>query len=423
MGVECFVAWPVGQTPSDPRSNLGSSVSCSEGLCRRLAWPGALSTCMRVLHRLAGMGVRSLFGADIEATPRPVSYRLLPGVMVLPTAAALSCDGKPLSTLAKKVPQHKRCADHNADDIGKRQRDALVWILDRLSKRPQEIIPLQSYMITRDLSAVATAAGPSDWSPPYKALERLPKPFMTKLLVELALEGTMEKHFNKSVATKLEVSDSMNIPTLFSLVLQLPLSCTLPEEFADESICMMTLKKRASDVGKRLKTFIDAGGLGSNSLLDIRGGGAFKFHFDEQGKALFVEHCLGEKVAVPSHILVTPSFAIHDNHLDFKSTAKLHPQSIPLHSFFTASGSSNDFLKHMYQPGKKFRSLHDDANNFERQQQAMTKGGVSEAVAADATEAMRDAAKERNAAQMVKARQALTDRKRKRDESRVIQLS
>lgn len=343
--------------------------------------------------------------------------------MVLPTTnSACSSDGAPLCALAKKVPAPKRTGIPHADDVARRQRDALIWIIDRLSKRPEQIIPLQSYLITGDFALDTATGAPTSWTGNYKQLERLPKQFMTKLLLNVAAEGGT-KSFSCKTAAALEKADATNIPTLFSMVLQLPLSLTCPEEFADESICMRTLIARAKQVGDRLAHFGKAGGFLVPGKLDMKAGGTYALTFDNDGRATTLTHCSGANVTIPRHVHLDATFALHDNHLEFKTAIKLHPTSILLHTFFETADPRPVFLQHMYTPGKKWRGLQDSATKLADEMARLQAGGVAQQVAESAAAAMQEAGKVRRTETLKKARAALEERQEKRKQARIIKLS
>ena len=60
--------------------------------------------------------------------------------------ALLSFDGKELSTLAQKVPLPKKSGNGSSDAMAVIQRNALVKVVDALSKHPEWILPVQGML-------------------------------------------------------------------------------------------------------------------------------------------------------------------------------------------------------------------------------------------------------------------------------------
>lgn len=333
------------------------------------------------------------------------------------SVSPLSSDGAALSAAAKKIPAPKKTGDRNKDEQLERQRDALVWIVDRLTKRPGEIIPLQSFLITRDLEKETAVVQNGSWTGNYRQLDRVPKDFMTKFLLRRAAE-TKVAQFTPEYVKQLELADTMNIPTLFFMELQLPGSLTMPDAMQDESIAMQVFLKRARDVGGRLASMSAKGGL-QHGKLDFRKGGAYAIKFEEN-IAMEISHIQGDVAPVPKHCPISPEFVLTDNHFDFKALVQLHPSSHNLASFFKPDAN---FMKGIYTPGKKWCILRDMANTIaEAEEQRRANGSTSASEALMAAGVLKDASKERKQAQLVKARQVLEDRKEKRKQCRTIKL-
>lgn len=344
-----------------------------------------------------------------------------PSSMVLPNDAALSSDGQPLSKLAQKVPVARRTGHAQNDEILQRQRAALVWIVDRISKRPAELIPLQSYLVSHDLTQTSNNIASEDaWTGSYRTIDRLPKSFMMTFLLSRAKECNI-KTLDSAVLSKLELADSSNIPMLFYMEIQIPGSLTLPDAMQDEQICFQTLRRRAAEVGGRLRAFTEKQGFKTPGKLDFREAGAYKLEFAEDGHATHVTHLVGGKVAIPKHCFVSSEFSLTDNFLDFKAVVSLHPTTHQLCSFFNPS--DHTFLNTMYTPGKKWVHLKTMAETLAQHIEEAKSGGSSIDAAAQAAEVVKTATQSRKAKNMEKARQVFVQRQEKRKQIRTIQLT
>ena len=147
-------------------------------------------------------------------------------------------------------------------------------------------------------------------------------------------------------------------------------------------------------------------------------GACFTIAWDT-GRALTLQHCtMQDAIPVPPHTPITRDFQMVDNHLDFKATLKLPPVAHLVHQFF---GQQAGFLQQMYLPGKKFKGLEiiaEDVAAADQRQRA--EGQVGQAAVVAATEAIAEGSKTRKAAQLVKAREILLDRKEKRKAARTV---
>ena len=130
-----------------------------------------------------------------------------------------SSDGQPLAKLALKVPSPKKTGNSAVDQQLQVEHDALVWVVDRLSKNPKDALKIQNYMLSS--AFVQASMGQVSWSGGYKTLECLPKTFMLKYLLK-RVESLKLTTVTADTLKALEFADSSNIPTLFSMDLQLP---------------------------------------------------------------------------------------------------------------------------------------------------------------------------------------------------------
>ena len=142
--------------------------------------------------------------------------------VVSPSKQVLSSDSSPLPKYASKVPLPKKCGDTRQDDIRTRHHNALIWTVDRLLKRPHETVPVQSYMLTSDLSLDVRATGQSSsWTGAYSCLGQLPKDFQLRFLLRRGQDLKLQL-VTKDLLSNLERADASLVHSLFAFDLQLP---------------------------------------------------------------------------------------------------------------------------------------------------------------------------------------------------------
>lgn len=279
-----------------------------------------------------------------------VARRLVPFTpahTMAPQPNRKSFDGKALSPFASKVPVPKRTGDVRADELASRQRDSLVWVVDRLMKNPHEIMPVQSYMLTANLSLDVRATGQNDWTGEYNQLHQFPKAFMTRFLLKRASDLQVPV-VTRDLLASLEKREASNIPTLFSFDLQLPLSISVPADMNDEEVAMRTLVARSVAMGNRLKSFSTNGGFDTPGKLNFAKAGCFHWKYAEN-KIVEVMHISGQSAQVPSKAVVDSDFSLINNEHDWKAAFVAHPISHTIHTWFD---DSHSWKSQMYQPGK-----------------------------------------------------------------------
>ena len=246
-----------------PCSVCSASVVCSHALSA-LGW-NCLCPVQALLSLLALSS--SVPVAPRQATIFPSSLKPQPSLVQhmasCAGAPACSSDGKALSKLAQKVPSPKKSGNVAMDQRLQVEHDAMVWVIDRLSKNPQEACHIQTYMPSRAFSQALSRTS-STWSGGYKTLDCLPKSLMLKYLLQ-RLDSLKVTTVSAETLKALEVADANHVPTLFSMDLQLPLSVSVRPKMIDtETICMQILAARAERVGDRLRHFAVKGGLANS---------------------------------------------------------------------------------------------------------------------------------------------------------------
>ena len=271
-----------------------------------------------------------------------------------------SCDSKALSPLAKKVPQVAKGGPKTLLKARTFQRDALVRIVDQLSKYPEYILPMEAAMKSEDLLFTINKGGAvasTDWTGEYKTLQHLPLSFKLQYLKfkaeELKLDG-----FALDIFQKIQTVDPLEIHLLFSFDVQVHLSSWYPDGMSDAALATKLFSLRADEVGNRLGKLWEAGGLVVQGKVDYSKGGSFELEWPEKGDhASELTHCSGAKVVLPAHAQISKDFVLVDNHLDHYARVELR-QTPPivwyLHTFFA---STAPFKNLMQTTGKKFKRL------------------------------------------------------------------
>ena len=330
-------------------------------------------------------------------------------------APAYSSDGKALSKLAQKVPSPKKSGNIAMDQRLQVEHDAMVWVIDRLSKNPQEACHIQTYMLSRAFSQALSPTS-TTWTGSYKTLECLPKAFMLKYLLQ-RLDALKVTTVSAETLKALELADANHIPTLFSMDLQLPLSVSVPLEMLDtETTCMQILVARAEKVGDRLRHFAVKGGFATPGSLDMKAGGSYTLVW-EGDSASRVSHISGSTVPVPPHAAITKKFVLKDNDGDWKAVAELSPSSYHLYKYFPAD---SEFLKAMYLPGQRVSVLKAHVQKVLCNPAALTAKPVSESASHAAEAALQEAGNAKRQECLKRARAKLEESQTKRKAARTI---
>lgn len=362
------------------------------------------------------------FACQAGGPDRQASLRLFQAWQQAPWMASssqgVSSDGGPMASLAKKVPLPKKTGVAALDARAHINRDALVWVVDRLSKNLHEAPRIQGYMLSAAFAQVGSTDSVTEaWTGNYKVLESLPKTFMVKYLLQRAADLKIGV-LTGDVLKQLEIHSTLNIPQLFSMDLQLPLSLAMPSEMQNEAVCMRVCKARGQGCGDRLSLFANAGGFLTAGSLNWKTAGCYSFEW-EGDNVCTIKHITGVYVPVPSHAPIDKSFVVKDNDGDWKALVEHLPSQHSLSKFFTDA----EFLQYMYQPGKNIsvlRSLCKDV--IETMEKERASGEASTEAAAAAISSLKEAGHVKKADSLKRARQKLIESQQKRKELRAIAL-
>lgn len=256
--------------------------------------------------------------------------------------ANATCDGKPLHSLAQKVPKtlvgaktakNGKQGSVNYDELNRSQ---LVAIIDKLMKRQHFITPMYSILFSEsypmgdddDDDLMADVAWPSSGC---RMLRRIPKGWVAQWLLQ---------HFTSVGLTKdhlasLEKDDPSNLMFLLGVVLQVPLTTGLPAAIhEDGAMASKLLYARAESVGMLLRHLIPSGFI-TDSGFNFSKGAAYTITFGEDGRASHVKHVATKTVVqVPPHVCVTQEFSVQDGWSDAGARVELQPSAFTLWHLF-----------------------------------------------------------------------------------------
>jgi hypothetical protein len=334
-----------------------------------------------------------------------------------------SCDGSDLHPFAKRVPAVHRGGSPAVQKLRAQQHDALVRIVDQLMKYPGYILPVQNELLNGNLLFKAEdIAEKGEWTGDYKSLGKIPESWMMDFLRELA-ENQQVPQITLEKLKSVSAHSSDNIDLLFSTSVQLPTTMPFPEDMADVVVALRTLKARSEEVGARLRILVNGGGLKADgSVVCGPGAGSYDILFREStdGYATSIIHCQSKlSVPFPSHIKMDRTWLLIDNHLDHLARVEKHPCRYFLRDLFPPDAA---FKRCMPVQGKKFHLLSQAANRFkvlvDAEKSKVEKKSVGEA----ATDACKEAAKERNKVQMAAARVKIAEAAQARKKRRTLTL-
>ena len=230
-------------------------------------------------------------------------------------------DGKPLSKLCNSVAKIKPTGDMQLDEKMKGTWAKKVAVIDRMEKEPFVVSVLHDYMIGNDMLAIATASEASlDWTGKYQSICRLPAWYQINWILEHAKQEGVADTVNKQCLVALESSSHEKIILLLVWITQLPSTQSLPmPECHDQKVCSLTLTIRATEMGSRLAMLVKAGGFSVAGELDFAAA-SYSFIWKNAEYVESVVHTWTQhKVDLPSHVVITQDFDLHDNHLDHEA--------------------------------------------------------------------------------------------------------
>lgn len=142
------------------------------------------------------------------------------------SASELGYDGQPLCAAAKRLPPAKKTGDTGLDQQRMVERRCLVRIVDQLIKDPRYVMPLHSNLLVMDLNA-SPGKGRQSWSGDYKFLTQIPRAWLGEFMLREAKRLNLNV-LNSTLLSELEEDSSDNLPTLFSFMIQVPMSVQFP---------------------------------------------------------------------------------------------------------------------------------------------------------------------------------------------------
>lgn len=306
-------------------------------------------------------------------------------------------DGKPISSAAARLPQFKKSGDATIDQQRLVQRTHMIRIVDQLLKEPKYILPLHAQLVVMDVDTNLQCEK-KDWTDDYKFLNQIPRAWLAEFILQEAQKLKLAV-VNLALLSSLESEGADNLPTLFSFMVQLPLSLGFPNTMRDAYVAKMVFRRRCADVGDRLAKFIALGGITVSGSLDMKKAGCFVLEFDgETNMCNKICHITGLSAVPPAHAPITRGFSLVDNTLDAKASVILEPRRDLLYTLSKNAAFENT----MWMPNKKSNILRDLAAEINT---AVEKQDEERAAAArSSTETMQLAAQKRAEAQKKKAR-------------------
>lgn len=281
-----------------------------------------------------------------RAAVSPIVQRVDAMVKTLGSAQTqvLSCDGKGLSPLCLKVPKARRSGDVSLDSHRELERDALIRIIDRLTKMPHLVLACDGYLqrqVMSPPSKIADSLG-SAWNSDAVSIGKIPKEWMATFLLN-RMQGAATG-FSRETISAIESADSEGIQLLFAFEVQVALTTALPKNIAEDAdLAARVFHARADQCGARLQRMWKSGGVAANGTLKWSSnvGGCYALSFT--GTAVNEIHhlAIGMKVVPPSHRPITSDFVLKNNHLDHGALVEYQCVVHKLHTFFPAEQGPN----------------------------------------------------------------------------------
>lgn len=331
--------------------------------------------------------------------------------------AELGFDGKALSAFAKKVPKAMPSADPQTNQQRMLERSCLTRIVDQLMKDSSNITLVHSFLLTYDPASAKKPA--TEWSGQYKTLGQIPTGWLSEYIMHRATVDNAHG-ITEDFLSKVDFADSENISTIFSCILQLPLSLAFPSDLLEDPfVARATFDARCDEVGERLAAMRMNGAFTIAGALDMKKGGPYSLEFNEAGKCIKVKHATGAEIPVdPETAAITRDFALVDNILDAKALITYKSRKDTLHEMFAEAGG--EFLSTMWKPGKKSTILRDHATIQLNKIRAMDAQRAAAGVVN--TEVQKPAQQKRALESTAKARASLQQAAEKRQKKRVLHL-
>jgi hypothetical protein len=333
-----------------------------------------------------------------------------------------TCDGKPLSKAAERLPKPKAASNSGPIDTAKLNHEMLVHIVDKLWKYPSFTKTIHSVLFSEQFPIPSDPVYDDDvWEKgKVKTLKLVPRPWIaTQLMNVYGKHGLKQEYLNA-----LEILDGESIPMLFAMDQQMSLSSPLPKELHGNAVlASRVFNERSQSNGRRLALLIARGGL-TKSGLKLHMGGCFELTLGDgidSKKVVSIKHNQSKVVvSVPDHTPILSSFDLIDNFSDFHACVVLHPSKYFLHEFFPEQA---EFKKNFETKAKAvvYKKLVNemqvkDADSFAAEQAAKV-------FASSSRTSLEFASKAKAQARTEKARAAIEDKKKERGLKRKVCIS
>jgi hypothetical protein len=230
-----------------------------------------------------------------------------------------TCDGKPLSKAASKIPvmKSKVAGRKGVIDHNRLNHQMLVHTVDKLWKYPQFVKSIHTTLFSDDFP-IPEGEDILDMTVAWltvKQPKNVPRTWKAQFLVERNLTAGLTYDLMNSLATLSED----NVDLLFELELQVPGTMVLAKDLQGNStLCNLTFNTRAAQVGDRVSRLLASGGLHVGGV-DLSKGGSYSLIFGEALQENFIikiKHCSGATIDVPEHCPVDRRFKLKDNYSD-----------------------------------------------------------------------------------------------------------
>jgi hypothetical protein len=325
--------------------------------------------------------------------------------MVLGSAVMNSqtCDGTPLSAIAKKVPLPKRFKSKGSTvNHACLDQQMMIHIVDKLWKAPKYIKDMHAILYSHEypMPAASVQSGLSFDNAEVKSIAKCPDDFLAQ-----RLKTVYGAHGLTDAILNAIGSDKDNLHILTAMDLQLSPTAAFPKEIHnDEALCHAIMDARRAQVGSlRVKGLIEGGGLTAAGI-NVSKGGCFSIEFGTEDSfnigLNIVHNPTGTKISIPAHSPITREFDLIDNYVD--NLARVAFQGCKLRNY-----SCIDFF-------------NKDDHDFVLLTIVPKKGGLLGPFVGPATKARKSVAEQQQNADIARAASALilNDAKKKKTEER-----
>lgn len=266
--------------------------------------------------------------------------------MVLQSQPASSAKKHWMVALAERIPKVKTTGDVMADQQELLIRKSLESILQRFADDPQSCINVATSLQAGMIQSVSPKKDQADadlqpWDSSFKYFRKMPKYYMSQVLVELASDN---KKLNKDLVNLIDKKNKDAVRNLFFMVMGLGPANAWPTDAHDRGVCHAMLQSRSSQVGHRMQAFLSSKALNyTTGEIDWMKCAAYSVVWGGTGSATHVKHISGASAEIKDFV-INDSWELSEPWLDATARFVKGKLVVWLHELFGDDDGPNKII-------------------------------------------------------------------------------